>query len=88
MKHDEALLNRIKEYVRMRDSAVIAAVSDGDIEPLKILSEKADAQLPSDTVIEISAHKMCLEITTMPKDLQEKSRKWLRDRGYTEGIDA
>ena len=86
MKPDKALLDRIAKYVRLRDAAVIAAVRDGDIEPLKHLAEKADTPLPNDLVIEISAHKMCLEITTMPKDLQEKSRKWLRERGYTEGI--
>ena len=86
MKKDGALLNRIKEYVRLRDAAVVSAVRDGNIEPMKALAEKADTPLPNDLVIEISAHKMCLEITTMPKDLQEKSRQWLRDRGYTEGI--
>ena len=86
MKPDEALLDRIKQYVRLRDAAVVSAVRDGNIEPLKHLAEKADALMPNDFVIEISAHKMCLQITTMPKDLQEKSRKWLRERGYTEGI--
>lgn len=86
MIRDEELLDRIKQYVRLRDAAVIAAVRDGNIELLKNLAEKSDTPLPNDLVIEISAHKMCLEITTMPKYLQEKSRKWLRDRGYTEGI--
>lgn len=86
MIRDEELLDRIKQYVRLRDAAVIAAVRDGNIELLKNLAEKADAPLPNDKVIEISAHKMCVEITTMPEDLRQKSRQWLRERGYTEGI--
>lgn len=74
----------IADYCRKRDAAVIAAVRDGDIEPMKHLAEKADAHIPSDYVIMISAHKMCVNITTMPEELQEKSRKWLKEHGYDE----
>lgn len=76
----------IEAYCRERNAAVTEAVQDGNVERLKRLAGKIDAPMPSDMVILISAHKMCLEITTMPEELKEKSRKWLKENGYKEGI--
>lgn len=76
----------IEAYCRERNAAVIEAVQDGNVERLKHLAEKGDMPIPNDMVLLISAHKMCLEITTMPAELQEKSRKWLKDNGYKEGM--
>lgn len=76
----------IANYCRKRNAAVIAAVRDGNVEPLKRLAEKSDQPVPNDYVLLISAHKMCLAITTMPEDLQAKSRRWLKERGFDEVI--
>lgn len=76
----------VQENLRKRDEAVVSAVRDGDLEPLKRYAVKGGVDFDNDYVIEIAAHKMCCEITTMPDELQEKSRKWLRESGYTEGI--
>lgn len=72
----------IADYCRKQDAAVIAAVRDGNIEQIKNLAEKVDTHIPNDYVIMISAHKMCVNITTMPEELQEKSRKWLYEHGF------
>lgn len=76
----------IAKYCRKRNAAVIEAVRDGNVELLKCLAEKSDQPVPNDYVLLISAYKMCLAIATMPEDLQEKSRRWLRERGFEEGI--
>lgn len=76
----------IAKYCRKRNAAVIAAVRDGNVELMRNLVEKSDQPCPNDYVLLISAHKMCLAITTMPEDLQAKARRWLRERGFEEGI--
>lgn len=76
----------IKQYVAKRDAAVLSAVRDGDLEPLKALGRAAGAPVFSDEVILISAHKMCCNITTMPEELRKKSRKWLLAHGSTPRI--
>lgn len=84
--NNKVIRDSIAKYCRKRNAAVIAAVRDGNVEPLKHLAEKSDQPIPSDYVLLISAHKMCLVIPTMPEDLQAKSRQWLRERGFEEGI--
>lgn len=74
---------QVKRYCRQRDAAVLKAVVDGNLEPLKKLGRQNDIPVPSDEVLIISAHKLCCNITTMPKKLQEQSRKWLTERGYS-----
>lgn len=85
---DKKTRYKIAEYCRERDAAVILAVYDGEIEPLKQLGKEYGIPLPSnDRAIEIVAHKMCLAIVTMPRELQDKSRKWLKEHGYKEEIE-
>lgn len=74
------------DYCKKRDAAVISAVRDGDLEPLKQLSRENGQRIPEDKIILISAHKCCCAITTMPPELQERSREWLRVNGYKEEI--
>lgn len=73
----------IENYCKQRDEAVIQAVKYGNLEPLKELARRNGMYIPKDEVLIISAHKMCYNITTMPKDLQKKSEKWLTERGYS-----
>lgn len=84
--NNKIIRESITDYCRKRNAAVIAAVRDGNVEPLKRLAEKSEQQIPNDYVLLVSAHKMCLAITTMPEDLQAKSRRWLRERGFEEEI--
>lgn len=84
--NNKIIRESIANYCRKRDAAVIAAVRDGNVELMKHLAEKADTMMPNDYVLLVSAHKMCLAITTMPEELKEKSRRWLKGNGYKEGI--
>lgn len=83
---NEELLRMIANYNRLRDAAVIAAIECNDLEPLKALSGMSDEPLPSDDVLRIAARKMCLAITTMPEDLKQKAREWMREHGFREDI--
>ena len=78
----------IQAYCKQRDEAVIQAVKYGNLEAFKRFcdSNTNKKHLIKDEILIISAHKMCCNITTMPKDLQKKVRKmayrtWLR-RSY------
>lgn len=84
--NNKIIRDSIDNYCRKRNAAVIVAVQDGNVEPLKHLAEKSDQPMPSDYVLLVSAHKMCLAIPTMPEELQEKSRAWLKERGFEEEI--
>lgn len=84
--NNKIIRKSIADYCRKRNAAVIAAVRDSNVEPLKRLAEKSEQQMPNDYVLLVSAHKMCLAITTMPEDLQAKARRWLRERGFEEEI--
>ncbi len=83
----EYQLRLLREYIEKRDAAVIAAVRDGDINPIKQLLIDTTGMCPSDEVIWRTAHKMCCNITTMPDDLQEKSKQWLEERGSSPCIE-
>ena len=77
----------VKEYIKRRDAAVMAAVRDDDIEPLKKLTLEAKGYLPtSDKVMWAIAHKMCCNIVSMPQKLKDKSRKWLKEHGFREEL--
>lgn len=73
----------IVEYIKRRDAAVLAAVRDDNIEPLRILTYETKGKLPSSNeVMWAIAHKLCCNITSMPQKLKDKSRKWLEGHGY------
>lgn len=74
---------QVKRYCRQRDAAVFKAVVDGNLDPLKELGRQNDIPVPSDEILIISAHKLCCNITTMPKELQEQSKEWLLKNGYS-----
>lgn len=79
--------SKIENYSKMRDAAVVAAVEHGDLVPLKrLISEYGLPDASSDEVLLCTAHKMCCNITTISEKLQEKSRKWLEDQGFSEDI--
>lgn len=78
------IIRLIQAYCKQRDEAVIQAVKYGNLEAFKRFcdSNTNKKYLIKDEILIISAHKMCCNITTMPKDLQKKSEKWLIERGY------
>lgn len=73
----------VKEYIKRRDAAVLVAIRDDNIEPLKTLTYAVKGKLPSsDEVMWAIAHKLCCNIVSMPQKLKDKSRKWLEEHGY------
>ncbi len=75
--------SKAKEYCIKRYKAVIEAVKNENLEPLKELGKQYAHKVPSDLVVLISAHKMCLAIVSMPEELKKMSRKWLDEHGYS-----
>jgi hypothetical protein len=82
-RHLDALM---AEYVKKRNAAVRAAVERGDLSLIKALAIENKQPIPPDPVLEISAHKMCCEILTMPDELRKASADWLKARGFAAGI--
>lgn len=73
----------VKEYIKRRNAAVLAAVRDDNIEPLRALTYETKGKLPSsDEVMWSIAHKLCCCIVSMPQELKDKSRKWLEEHGF------
>lgn len=73
----------VKEYIKRRDAAVLVAIRDDNIEPLRALTYETKGKLPdSDEVMWAIAHKLCCNITSMPQELKDKSRKWLEEHGF------
>lgn len=78
--------NLAKAYCIKRDAAVLAAVLDGNIEPLKQIGTMLGKPFPTDEVAWVTAHKMCVAIMSMPDNLRAQSRSWLREHGFREEI--
>lgn len=73
----------VKEFIKRRDAAVLVAIRDDNIEPLKTLTYAVKGKLPSsDEVMWAIAHKLCCNIVSMPQELKDKSRKWLEEHGF------
>lgn len=77
-------VNLVKWYCIKRDAAVLDAVLNGEIQPLKQLGVIMGNPFPSDEVAWVAAHKMCAAITSMPDNLRQQSRTWLREHGFRE----
>lgn len=78
----------IKQYVKERDEMLLKC----SIEELRKFTEEhqhilskgyveAFRQAP-DKVVEITLHKMIVNVTNLPDDFRQKSADWLLDRGF------
>ena len=76
----------IQENIKRRDAAVIAAVKDDDLEPLRQLFNDNYGYCPTDEVVKRTACKVCCNLSTMPKELRDKAEKWLLENGSTPEI--
>ncbi|MBR1530027.1 MAG: hypothetical protein IJ642_12120 [Oscillospiraceae bacterium] len=71
-------------YCKRRDSAVIQAVSFGNLEPLRNLIRQNRLPVPDDDVLISTAHRLCCHSPSVPEPLREKSAEWIKNRGDTE----
>lgn len=77
----------INPYILKRNRAVISAVRDNDIEPLRqLMVETSGVEPSSDEVVKATAHKMCCNIVSMPRELQDISVRWLEEHGMRRSI--
>ena len=76
--------DEIKEYVKKRNELLIIFEELDNSELLDKIVELNPWYVPSTPEIaKIGLHKMRLCVPTMPKELVERSKKWLLDRGYS-----
>lgn len=85
MANTERLVE-VKKFVEERNAAIYEAVVNGDLTHLRTLYMYGVQTPESDLVARAGACKACLQITTMPDDVKQKAREWLKDNGYKEGI--
>lgn len=71
-------------YSKRRDSAVIHAVSFGNLEPLRSLLRKNKLPVPDDAALLSMAHRLCFHSPSIPENLRNQSEKWLKRKGDTE----
>ena len=77
---------RLKEFSIKRDAAVIAAVKDDNLEPLRQILNEHTGFCPTDEVVKRTACKVCCNLSNMPKKLRDKAEKWLLENGSTPEI--
>jgi hypothetical protein len=60
-----------------------AMLLKGDVDALIAFNEKhGNPPFSSRELAEVTLHKMCTAVETLPFEVRNASRKWLRERGY------
>lgn len=82
-------MNKLQKYVKERDAMLLKC----DVEELRKFVMDHASYFSVDyveaiciapvNILEITLHKMIVNVTSMPKELKNKSAKWLLERGYS-----
>lgn len=75
-------INNITEYTKELKKVLLTK----DYKELQKFAEQQQGLKMRDNVAELTMHKMIYNRTDMPAKMQEESKKWLNDRGYSEHI--
>lgn len=75
-------ISNIEDYIEELKKVLLTK----DYKELQKFAEEQQGLKMRDNVAEITMHKMIYNRTDMPRDMQEESKKWLNDRGYSEHI--
>lgn len=76
----------LKEQLKDRHD-LLMSLEDLDFEKVRAYCCKYNINIPkSQEVIIIGLHKARYHSIDIPLELREKSKKWLRDRGYSERL--
>ena len=67
-------------YGKCRDSAVIQAVSFGNLEPMRELFRKNRLFVPEDRILLETVHQLCCYSSSISEPLRRKSEKWILER--------
>lgn len=70
---------KLQEWLKDRNDFAISGKYEDYI---KFCKKYNSPICPNNEVYEIMLHKIRANITTLPKNMQEESKKWLKDRGY------
>lgn len=74
-------------FVQKRDELLISFENMDDHELLIKLIDLYSSNIPSSPEIaRIALHKMRLYVPTIPDELKQKSKKWLKKHNYSESI--
>ena len=73
---------QIKDFIKRRDAAVLAAVRDNNIEPMREFVKLEGIEPGADRALYATAHKYCCNICNMPACLKAKSKIWLEENGF------
>ena len=68
-------------YSKCRDSAVIQAVSFGNLIPMRELFRKNRLFVPEDRILLKTAHQLCCYSSSISEPLRKKSEKWILEQG-------
>ena len=79
---------KVSDYVEKRNKLLLTFEDLSNKELLEKIIELNPTNIPPNPeVVKIGLHKMRLYVPSIPKDLQNKSKKWLLDRGFSLEID-
>lgn len=82
-------MNKLQRYVKERDEMLLKR----DVEALRKFVNDHASYFSADyvkainnapaNILEITLHKMIVNVTSLPKSLKNESAKWLLDHGYS-----
>lgn len=74
----------IDEYIKKRDELLLNFEELSDLELLEdIIGLNLGIVPETPEIARIGLHKMRLQVPSIPKKLQERSKKWLIENGYS-----
>ncbi len=82
-------MNEIQKYIKARDEMLLKR----DVEALRKFVNDHESYFTADyvkainnapaNILEITLHKMIVNVKSLPKSLKNESAKWLLDHGYS-----
>lgn len=75
-------ITNIEDYTKELKKVLLTK----DYKKLQQFAEEQQGLKMRDNVAEMTMHKMICNKTDMSRDMQEESKKWFNDRGYSEHI--
>lgn len=71
-------MDEIKKYTSERDAVLLT----GDVSKLENFARKHGVSKPKEVTWELIMHKMITACTSLPEGYRQKSKAWLKERGF------
>ena len=76
-------VNQLNEFIKDRDT-ILSHLDKPDYQEIENYCKKYKIPMPSDSITILAGlHKARLQVTTIPKELKEKSKLWLKENGFS-----